>query len=467
MPRTIKILSVIMLLVALSPGTAEARLHHTKHHKVHHSGGMVDSSASYSDIVIDAETGRILHATNPDSLRHPASLTKMMTLYLTFQALESGRLNLNQSFPVSSNAAEQSPSKLGLRPGTRIRVEDAILGLVTLSANDAAVVLAEGLGGSEEAFGEMMTKQAHALGMSNSHFENPSGLPNPDQITTARDMAVLGHALIYHFPQFYPYFSHDSFTYAGIYHHNHNHLMDRYDGMDGIKTGYIRASGFNLVASAKRNGTRLIGVVFGGHSAVARDNQMAVLLDQAFDSLENGNAPATTAAPRLVSMKAAPQIAQGDGNDNDDNDDADVQLPAKAAPRVPKPIVEIKPTVVPPVAPAPVQVVAPKQKPMVLALAKPNVTPPPAPQEPVVITANNWGIQIGAYGDPEVGRQALDNVAGNLPQYLSNADPVIQKVSSGTVTMFRARLMSLDQKSAQAACTYLNKHGQSCMLVNP
>ena len=226
--------------------------------------------------------GEILHATDIDELRHPASLSKMMTLYVVFQALEAGRLTLNTYLPISVNAAEQSPSKLGLRPGQRIRTEDAILGLVTESANDAAMVLAENLGGSAEGFGQMMTKQAQALGMSRSHFNNPSGLPDPEQITTARDMAVLGYALIHHYPQFYPYFSHDSFTYAGIFHHNHNHLMDRYEGMDGIKTGYIRASGFNLVASAKRGNLRLIGVVFGGHSTMVRDNRMAQLLDQSF-----------------------------------------------------------------------------------------------------------------------------------------------------------------------------------------
>ena len=279
-----------------------------------HHGAVVDSTASYADIILDAETGQILHQTDPDSLRHPASLTKMMTLYLSFQALESGKLSINQYLPISANASEQSPSKLGLRPGQRIRVEDAILGLVTESANDAAVVLGEWLGGSEEAFGDIMTSQARALGMTHTQFKNPSGLPDPDQITTARDMAILGHALIYHFPQFYPYFSHDHFVYAGINHHNHNHLMERYDGMDGIKTGYIRASGFNLVASAKRGPTRLSGVVFGGHSAVARDNRMAELLDEAFDKSQHGSAT----SPLTVTMPSATSYAEGDSNDVED-----------------------------------------------------------------------------------------------------------------------------------------------------
>lgn len=446
MPNPIKILCLIVLAACIViPGPALAKARHTKHHAHHkaHRGSLVDSSASYADIVIDAETGRILHATNPDSLRHPASLTKMMTLYLTFQALESGRLKLNQYFTVSSNAAEQSPSKLGLRPGQRIRVEDAILGLVTVSANDAAVVVAENLGGSEEAFGQMMTQQAHALGMNHSHFDNPSGLPDPDQITTARDMAVLGHALIYHFPQFYPYFSHDSFTYAGLNHHNHNHLMDRYDGMDGIKTGYIRASGFNLVASAKRDGTRLIGVVFGGHSAVTRDNQMAALLDDAFDSIHQEKFPSST---QTVNLKPAPDFAQGDSNDDNDsspqNTSASIKTVAAAKPAIAKANAVPQKTIVASVRP---------------------VGPPPE----IISGGNKWGIQIGAYGDPEVGRAALSSVASSLPRLLGDGDPVIQKVSSGTVTLFRARLMSLDQKSAQAACDYLNQHGQSCLTVGP
>ncbi len=251
----------------------------------------VDTSAGYADLVMNAKTGRILHATHPDELRHPASLTKMMTLYLAFQALKSGQLHLDQQLPISQNAAAQEPSKLGLRAGHQIRVEDALLGLVTKSANDATVVVAEALGGSEEQFARLMTEKARALGMSHTVFRNPSGLPNPEQVTTARDMAILGYALVYHYPQYYPYFSRDGFTYAGVHHHNHNHLMSRYRGMDGIKTGYIRASGFNLVASTVRGPTRLIGVVFGGRSAVARDNKMATLLDQAFAQLHGGQSP--------------------------------------------------------------------------------------------------------------------------------------------------------------------------------
>lgn len=257
----------------------------SRHERLARNRAATENAANYADFVMDAKTGQVLHSTDPDALRHPASLTKMMTLYLTFEALKEGRLSLSQELPISQRAASQEPSKLGLRPGSDIRVEDALLGLVVKSANDATVVLAEALGGSEEEFARMMTSKARELGMERTVFRNPSGLPDPQQVTTARDMAKLGQALIYNFPQFYPYFSRDSFSYGGVRHGNHNRLMGRYRGMDGIKTGFIRASGFNLVASTVRGQRRLIAVVFGGRSAVSRDNKMAVLLDQSYAQL--------------------------------------------------------------------------------------------------------------------------------------------------------------------------------------
>lgn len=238
--------------------------------------------SKYSDIVIDANTGQVLHATNANGLHHPASLAKMMTLYLTFKALQDGRLKIDQQLPISTKAAHQPATSLGLKAGKTISVRDAILSLVTQSANDSAMVLAETIGGSEANFARDMTQQAAALGMTQTHFYNPSGLPNSNQVTSAYDMAELGSALIRHFPQFYSFFSLNKFNYAGNTYHNHNHLMERYPGMDGIKTGYIESSGFNLAASAKRGNVRLIGVVFGGSSPQSRDQQMAKLLDQSF-----------------------------------------------------------------------------------------------------------------------------------------------------------------------------------------
>lgn len=428
--------SIIIIALALffsvsNPAQAKTK---SKHRKMHHAA-LVDGDASYSDIIIDAETGRILHATNPDSLRHPASLTKMMTLYITFQALETGRLHLNQSLAISSNAAEQSPSKLGLHAGQHIRVEDAILGLVTESANDAAVVIGEALGGSEAGFGKLMTQQAHALGMTHTRFDNPSGLPDPDQVTTARDMAMLGHALIYHYSQFYPYFSHDSFTYGGIYHHNHNHLMDRYAGMDGIKTGYIRASGFNLVASAKRSNTRLIGVVFGGRSTTARDNRMAQLLDQSFDEVRLEKSPS-----HLANEVDESDAAQGDIGDPGATEGAQyVALPAKIS-----------------------AVFAPSSGETVADSDAEAATDRETEKSPTA-----WGIQIGAYSDATLGRRSALRVVKALPKYLSHTQTVVQPVSTGDITAYRARLMGLDEKTARSVCSWLLQHGQSCMIVEP
>ena len=235
-----------------------------------------------SSILIDAETGAVLQGDQEDELRYPASLTKIMTLYLVFDALESGKLKLNQRLYVSPYAAAQEPSKLGLDAGSTITVESAILGVVTKSANDAAVVLAEGVARSESGFAVLMTEKARELGMSRTVFQNASGLPNAAQQTTARDMATLGAAMVRDHPRYYPYFSRTSFAFEGAVHANHNRMLNSYDGVDGIKTGFIRASGFNLVASAVRDGRRLVGVVFGGSTAATRDVQMAKLLDAGF-----------------------------------------------------------------------------------------------------------------------------------------------------------------------------------------
>lgn len=240
------------------------------------------AAAGYASIVIDADNGKVLHEANAEKRNHPASLVKMMTLYLTFEALESGKLTLNTPLKVSRRASRQPSSKLALRANRTIKVEQAVLGLVTKSANDAATVLAEGLAGTEAKFAQKMTDKARALGMANTVFRNASGLPNRRQKTTARDMATLARALLTDFPQYYHYFGTRKFTYQGNTFANHNRLLKTYEGADGIKTGYVSASGFNLVASVQRNGWRLIGVVMGKRSARARDAHMARLLDAAF-----------------------------------------------------------------------------------------------------------------------------------------------------------------------------------------
>ncbi len=235
-----------------------------------------------ASILIDANDGRVLESANADLPRYPASLTKMMTLYLTFEALDDGRFTLDQPLSVSARAAAQAPTKLGLRAGQTIAVESALLGLVTKSANDAAMVLAENLAGTEENFALRMTSKAHALGMSQTVFHNASGLPDPDQVTTARDMSTLALSLLHHYPHYYHYFSVREFYYSGRPIANHNRLLGVYEGVDGIKTGYTRAAGFNLVASAQRGDRRLIGVVLGAPTSPVRNAMMADLFDQAF-----------------------------------------------------------------------------------------------------------------------------------------------------------------------------------------
>ena len=242
----------------------------------------VPARANYASLVMDASTGQVLYEANADLPRYPASLTKMMTVYMLFEALDQGRMTLDQSLYASAHAASQSPTKLGLRVGQQIAVEDAILGLVTKSANDAAAVIAEALGGTEEQFAWQMTTRAHQLGMTQTFFANASGLPDPNQVTTARDMAILALALLHDYPHYYHYFGTERFYWGGASHPNHNRLLGAYPGVDGIKTGYTHASGFNLVASAIRDGRRLIGVVMGAPSSGTRNVLMTSLLDQGF-----------------------------------------------------------------------------------------------------------------------------------------------------------------------------------------
>ena len=239
--------------------------------------------AGYAAIVVDGSTGQVLQQVNADQRDYPASLTKMMTLYLTFQGLKSGKLRLDQPMPVSAWAAGKSPTKLGLRAGQTISVQDCILGMITKSANDAATVMAEGIGGNESRFAEMMNAQAALLGMSDTHFANASGLPDPNNTSTAHDLVKLAMALYRDFPQYAHFFATQEFVFRGHIVRGHNHLMYRYPGMDGLKTGFTDASGFNLASTAVRDGHRLFAVVLGSRTAAVRDKLMAHLLDDGFE----------------------------------------------------------------------------------------------------------------------------------------------------------------------------------------
>jgi D-alanyl-D-alanine carboxypeptidase len=382
-------------------------------------GMTATAQARYTSIVVDVETGRVIHDDNADARNYPASLTKMMTLYLTFEALDKHRLSLGQELPVSEHAEAQAPSKLGLRPGETIKVENAILGLVTKSANDVAVVLAEALGGSEREFAGQMTRKAQALGMTRTVFRNASGLPNDEQISTPRDMAILAQALIQDWPQYYRYFSRATFTYNGQVHHNHNHLMERYQGMDGVKTGYIQKSGFNLAASVVRNGRRLVAVVFGGPSARARDDHMANLLDHSFQRLQGGRQ-----APPLVADAAqqAPQSVNDTAGDRDEDED--------------------------------------NNRPRVIKAAATRAAPQPAAR---AHSAGRWAVQIGTFRNRSQAQSALAYATRHLPAHLGQASAQMTKLGNGNHAKFRARLVGFkDERSADAACAKVRIKGHAC-----
>jgi D-alanyl-D-alanine carboxypeptidase len=348
--------------------SAEAR-HYSHHrhyaHHVHHEDAEDSYSPQFSSIIVDGNSGSTLESNSPDGLRHPASLTKMMTLYLLFERLDSGKMKLDTEMSVSEHASDQDPTKLGLRPGQTIAVEDAIKGLVTRSANDAAVVIAEAIGGSEDNFARMMTRKAHALGMSRTLYRNASGLPNDEQMTTARDQSILGRALQDRFPRYYRYFSTTEFSFRGHTIHGHNHLLGSVEGVDGIKTGYTRASGFNLVTSMHRGNRFLIGVVLGGRSGGSRDATMRSLLA---DNLDKAATKRTVAA-----------ISERNGSDAN-TDVADAEADQQPQPSVQAPVQTASAAPQPPIATGR----APRFA--ALAEAAAAVPPPQAKVEPAPLT---------------------------------------------------------------------------------
>jgi len=319
------------------------------------------NAAPYADIVVDANSGAVLHATNPDARRHPASLTKIMTLYLLFEQLDAGKLKLDTPLKVSAEASGQSPTKLGLKPGSTLAVEDAIKGMVTRSANDAAVVVAEAIAGSEDDFARLMTRRAQALGMNNTVYKNASGLPDDDQITTARDQSTLGRAIQERFPRYYKYFSIRSFTFRGESISNHNHLLGKVEGVDGIKTGYINASGFNLVTSVHRGNRYLVAVVMGGSSGGSRDARMRELINDKI---------------ALASIKrTAPMVAEASGTP-DVRPEPMVVTKAEAKP-APMAVAKAEPKSDPKSEPKPQPMVVTKAEPKVAAA---KVEPKEAPK---------------------------------------------------------------------------------------
>ena len=382
--------------------------------------------AKYASIVIDADSGAVLHEVNADTPNYPASLTKMMTLYMVFEALEDGALRLDQKITVSRRAARQPPSKLGLRRGEKISVKDIILSLVTKSANDAAAAVAETLGGTERNFAKMMTQRARALGMSRTTFRNASGLPHRRQKTTARDLATLARALRTDFPEYYDFFSTAKFSYKGLTHRNHNKLLARYDAVDGIKTGYIHASGFNLAASVKRDGRRLIGIVMGGRSPRSRDRHMIDLLERAFTRITDGNDlfPERAAARRAKKWRATRWIRW----------------------RRTTPI-----SVTPPLKPA-MESAAAKAAAEAPAMAKPK---------------NSWAIQVGVFTRFAPAHLAVTRAAGRAFSLLRKARLTIIPVKQDGSIRYQARLTGLSEQRAKHACRVLAGKKIDCFTVRP
>ncbi|QPF82275.1 SPOR domain-containing protein [Bradyrhizobium genosp. L] len=357
------VLGLVTLSTAiLISDSAEARRYRHRHYVRHHHSeeSRESDSPKFASIIVDGNSGAVLTATSPDGLRHPASLTKMMTLYLLFERLDAGKIRLDTEMPVSEHAADQDPTKLNLRAGQTIRVEDAIKGLITRSANDAAVVIAEAIGGSEDDFARMMTRKAHALGMSRTVYRNANGLPNDEQVTTARDQSILGRALQDRFPRYYRYFSTTAFNFRGHTITGHNHLLGSVEGVDGIKTGYTRSSGFNLVTSMHRGNRFLIGVVLGGRSGGSRDAIMRNLL------AENLEKAATTRTAAAITERN-PAEANVEVADDDDAPRGSQAMAAVEPPPAPMPIARpAKPSLMAAVAaalPAPPAKVEPQAKP--------------------------------------------------------------------------------------------------------
>lgn len=416
--------------------------------------GAHPAQAKYASMVVDADTGEVLHSVNADNRNYPASLTKLMTMYLLFDQIDAGKIKLTDYMPVSAHASAQAPSKLGLRPGQTIEVEQAILALCTKSANDVAVTVGEFLGGSEPAFAEIMTRKAHELGMRETNFRNASGLPNLGQYSSARDMVTLARAMLRNHPREYHYFSTRTFVYNGQTIRNHNHLMEWYEGMDGMKTGYIAASGFNLVASVKRDNRRLIGVVFGGTTAVARDRHMAKLLDAAF-----------ARTPGSSGMELA-EMPEQTGSVAMNEDEAPAKAGRKAVHKAVAASDDDEEDAAPPARHGKKSLAAAKEahKARVkLAAAKPRHAAPVEAGD--AEDDDNWGIQVGAYGQQEKARQAALQAKHKLGRLIADGDVSVGKAKVGKHLMYRARVIGLPEEDARAACRRLAKAHASCAVV--
>ena len=522
LPRRSRFASVLLALAVLGGGVTMAADGAEAAKRKPHPRRVVKMPSSPTDpakdaaLVIDGVTGKVLYARNETSERFPASLTKMMTLYLLFDALKAGKVTMQTPLPVSRHAAIQKPTKLSLQPGQTISVDMAIRALVIRSANDVAVVIAEALGGTEPHFARMMTEKARSLGMRNTNFHNASGLPDMLQITTATDMATLGRRLAYDHPQYYPYFALPGFTWKGTYYKTHDNLIDRYDGADGIKTGYTNASGFNLVSSVTRNGMHVVAVVMGGRTAVRRDLEMVRLLDQTFAQIENNpslvaratvpwqqvarNTPAPATAGFTLPAISGSQGAQFAAlsampNAAEDEDSAEARIAPDEKfsiihaekPPAGKPAVTAQPALIaalPAAKAGPIPAIRPTARPDYVAAGAPiqmaAVADAPKPRmrpslreevgegdaEPAAVSGRNWTIQIGAYADKALASAQLDSYAGKAQDVLARASRIVSAVQSPAGhTIYRARFGLFGEQEARDVCNRLTQRGQTCFAA--
>lgn len=402
------------------------------------SAGAAAQSERYAAFVADMESGEVLHARRADAMRFPASLTKMMTLYMLFEAERDGRVSLSDEMPVSAEAASRPASRLGLADGATIRVEDALRALIIASANDVAVVVAEHLGGTEADFAQTMTERARRLGLTSTTFRNASGLPDPLQRTTARDMARLAYALRRDFPERYAYFSETRFVWNGRTINSHNTLVNNMPGVDGLKTGYIRASGFNVALTAQRDGRRLVAIVMGGASPAVRDAHARELLEVAFTTLDvrdQGRLLATLDAPRLNPIREQEILTAELAN-----------MPAQTA-----------------------QGSAGGAPAVRVTFADADELADPAREvEPVLALPRGWSIQVGAYGSEAAARARLETVSAlGISDLVAQARHAPEPLQRGGSQLWRARFAGLDADIARTACARLQARGEACFTVSP
>lgn len=395
----------------------------------------------YAHILVDASTGRVISQTNADASLYPASLTKIMTMMMVFEALDSKKIKLNSSVLISTHASKMPPSKIGLKPGKTITVDNALRALATKSANDISAALGEKLGGGESRFAKLMTAKAKQIGMTQTNFMNASGLHNSRQLSSARDMAKLAIYIMRTYPHYYHYFSIKEFNFAGKTHTSHNRLMNTYSGMDGMKTGFIRQSGFNLVSSVRRGNTRLIGVIFGGESANARNAKMANLLDRGFGR-GSYNADNLNITPYQTAGKSQKNVAPQ------------------------RPIL----TLAPPSLPS--KPLEKNQGQDASLLKKPTITyenkianlSQSQIQLIAIPSPGSWAIQIGAFQDRVSTDQVLYRALKSLPSPLNRGNPVIVPLRTADASwVFRARIAGYSQQQAIQACRYLD----DCLTISP